>query len=449
MIEQIDHSGTEIQVNDKITRLVNQTAEDFGSAENWGKLGMTLLIHDFANESIPCFKKASSLNEKEFKWMYYYAFSLDEVNSEKAIGAYEKSRMLNSDYPPLLVKLGDSYLLHGELKQAALAFNHIVSKGIKVPHAHLGLAKIAIENDDLKQAEEQLSLALKMAPEYREAHALLAEVYRRKDEQTKAQQEFDLMKSLPERLDLKDPLYYQMVEEGVSSFWYQVRGNNYLNSGELNKAEDEFKKAIEAKPNESSYTSLGYVYQMQKRYEAALEQYDKALELNPLFTGALNNMAVIFLELGNSEKALKLISKALETDPESADGYLNLGTILKHQGKRKESIKWFRKGREIAPGDMRFAYQISWLMATSPEASIRDGKESLRLANLVCKNTSFNNPTSLDLLSVAQAENRQFNQALSTAQKAYALAKRSKNRKLAENINMRIELFKLKQPYRE
>jgi tetratricopeptide (TPR) repeat protein len=250
-------------------------------------------------------------------------------------------------------------------------------------------------------------------------------------------------------LDLKDPVYYEMVKEGVSSFWYQVRGNNHLNSGELNKAEDEFRKAVEAKPNESSYTSLGYVYQRQKRYEAAMDQYDKALKLNPKHTAALNNMAVIYLELGKTDKALNLIHNALETDPESVEGYLNLGTILKQQGNRSDAVKNFRRGMEIAPDDMRFVYQLSWLLATAKEQNIRNGKEALRLAEILCEHTSYDNPTSLDLLSVAFAESGQFESASKAAYKAYVLAVKSKKQKLAAAISARQKLFEMNKPYRE
>jgi Tfp pilus assembly protein PilF len=449
MIGSIDHSGTENQVVEKLLFLLNETKDSPDSADNWGNLGMNLFIHNFKKESIFCFKKANTLNKSDFRWAYFHAVALDKLNHDYIIKWYELSKSLYPEYPPLLIRLGNRHLLQGELKLAAHSYNLVVNSKIKIPHAHLGLGKLAIEKGEMTEAKRQLLIALKMAPKYREAHALLAEVYRREGEKTKADEEFEIMRSLPERLDLDDPVYNQMVAEGVSSFWYQVRGNNYLNSGELNKAEREFKNALEAKPNEASHTSLGYVYQRQKRYEAAMDQYDKALKLKSQHIGALNNLAVVYYELGNIDKALKIIQNALEIDPESTDGYLNMGTFLRQKGNRKDAVKYFRRGMELAPGDMRFLYQLSWILATAPEKSVRDGIEALHLAEKICESTNFKHPGALDLLSVALAENGQFKKASETGQKAYLLAVKKKNKKLAEEISARQKMFEMQRAYRE
>jgi len=383
-IESIDHAGTEIQVVEKLNFLLDLTRDHQKLAENWGKLGMNLFIHDFKNESVPCFKKAHNLDEQDFRWVYFHAVALEELNSEEAIHWLERSKILNPDYPPLLIKLGNRYLLQGDYANASATYNLLIDSGVKVPHAHLGIAKIAIENGELNQAIEQLDIAIKMAPKYREAHALLAEVYRRQGEKIKAEEQFAIMEKLPERLDLKDPVYYEMVEEGASSFWCQVRGMNYLNSGQLNKAEEEFKKALLAKPNEVSHTSLGYVYQRQKRFENALDHYKTALKINPKFSGALNNMAVIYYELGDIERAVKIVKDALKADPKSLDGYLNLGTFYNVMGRKGEAIENFRIGHDNAPDDMRYLYQLGWLLAVSEEKDLRNGEEALRLAKIVC-----------------------------------------------------------------
>lgn len=257
------------------------------------------------------------------------------------------------------------------------------------------------------------------------------------------------MERLPERLDLMDPIYYKMVEEGVSSFWCQVRGNNYINSGQLNKAEEEFKKALQAKPNAASHTSLGYVYQRQKRFENALDHYKTALEMDPKFSGALNNMAVLYYELGDINMAVKMVKDALKADPKSLDGYLNLGTFYKVMGRKGEAIENFRIGHDNAPDDMRYMYQLGWLLAVSKENNLRNGKEALQLAEIVCKYSDYNNAGALDLLAAAHAENKQFDKALDFALQAYQLALREGNKKLAAEIKKRSTLYRNNTAYRE
>ena len=69
-----------------------------------------------------------------------------------------------------------------------------------------------------------------------------------------------------------------MVNEGVSSFRCQVRGENLLSAGKLDQAVLEFKKVVEMKPNIDNHMNLGNVYQRQKKYQLAIDQYEIVLK---------------------------------------------------------------------------------------------------------------------------------------------------------------------------
>ena len=448
MIEKIDFSNTEEQVVEKINRLLEETKKESSSADNWGKLGMSLFIHGYKDISIPVFKKAATIDDKDFRWSYFCAIALNDLNSSDAVNWFERSRKLNPDYPPLIVMLGNRYLIDGDLQKAEQAFSQVIESAVRVPHANLGLAKILIKKGDLAAAQIQVQKAIDMAPKYREAHAIFGDIYRRMGEISSAEKEFQIMEQLPERLDLADSIYYQMVDEGVSSFWYQVRAEKYLKLGQLDKAEEEFSKALEAKPNVVSYASLGNVYQKQKRWDKALELYQQALQIDSNYSDALNNMGVVYFEKGNIDTAILIVKRSLRIKPESLDGYLNLGTFYKHTGHRLKAIECFQRGRELAPDDLRFAYQLAWLMAVSPEAKLRNGKESQNLAEMICDQTNYD-ATALDLLSVALAENGQYKKALDVSGRAYILAVFNKNYQLANDIKIRQKFYKSNQPYRE
>jgi Tfp pilus assembly protein PilF len=447
-VEEINFEGIEKPVVEKIEQLRGEVQKHPGSAENWGRLGMNLYIHNFKPEAVPVFKKSVALNKQEFRWTYFYSITLDDLGAGDALKWFERSQQLKPDYPPLGIKLGNRYLMNGEVDKAKTQFAKITESERKVPHAHLGLAKIAIQAEDFAEAQIQLQKALQMAPEYREAHALLADVYRRTGKISKAEEEFNLMERLPIRLDLADPVYNEMEAEGASSFWCQVRANNYLNAGQLDNAERELKKAVEAKPNAVSRTSLGYVYQKKQQYDLALEQYRIALEMDSNSINAMNNLAVIYFETGREDEAIKLVKQALKKKPESIDSYLNLGTFMKQLGRRTEAIENFKQGAKLAPDDIRFSYQLAWLLAASPEANLRNGKEALRLAETISSQSQMTNPSYLDLLAAALAENKQYQQAFETSSRAYVLAILQKKQDLANEIEVRQKLYKANKPYR-
>ena len=141
---------------------------------------MNLFIHEYKTQSVPVFKKAASLDPKDFRWAYFCALALEYLNSEETNDWYERGRALNPNFPPLCVNLGNRYLIAGELDKATELFTEAITTYKNVPHAYLGLAKVAIASNELDTAKVYLDKALAMAPKYRNAHVLLADVYRRK-----------------------------------------------------------------------------------------------------------------------------------------------------------------------------------------------------------------------------------------------------------------------------
>ncbi|KJV61330.1 TPR repeat family protein [Rickettsia amblyommatis str. Darkwater] len=69
-----------------------------------------------------------------------------------------------------------------------------------------------------------------------------------------------------------------------------------------------------------------------KKYELALEAYNKAIEIDPNYSDAYFNKSKLFDELGNYEVALEAYDRALtyrhDDDLDYSDIYYNIGTIL-------------------------------------------------------------------------------------------------------------------------
>jgi len=448
-IAAIDFSNVETPVIEKINKLLEETKSHSDSATYWGRLGMNLYIHGFKAESLPVLKNAVALDNTDFRWTYFCAIALNDLNSADAIDWLERSRELKPYYPPLCITLGNRYLTSGDLPKAEELFNEAIFSWKNVPHAYVGLAKIAITKNDLDAADSLLNTALKITPAFREPHILLADVYRRKGEKANAESEINLIDQLPDKLDLKDPVYNEMVDEGVSSFWHQVRGDNYFKAGMLDKAVLEFKKVIEIKPHASFSNNLGNVYEKQKKYELAIEQYQSALKLDSVNIDALNNLGVVYFKIGDVDRAIASVKYSLELNPKSKDGYLNLGTFYKQLNQRSESMQYFKHGMELAPNDLRFAYQLSWLFSSAPEKELRNAKEALRLAKIIFNKADIDTPSKYDLVAAALAENGQFEKAIEMTNQAYKLAIKAGNHPQANDIYKRLNLYKNNKPYRE
>src|SRR5208283_824047 len=75
----------------------------------------------------------------------------------------------------------------------------------------------------------------------------------------------------------------------------------------------------------SVYYNRGLAYRDKKDYDSALQDLDKALQLNPNFPGALNSRGNTYADKGENERAIADYTEALRQDPSHALAYYNRG----------------------------------------------------------------------------------------------------------------------------
>lgn len=97
------------------------------------------------------------------------------------------------------------------------------------------------------------------------------------------------------------------------------------------------------------WNKLGIAYQHMYALDFAKANYEKAIELNPKYAEAINNLGTVYYGQKDYHKAEHYYRKALKFKPECASFYSNLGTAYFAERKYKQGIASYQRAFSIDP----------------------------------------------------------------------------------------------------
>jgi Flp pilus assembly protein TadD len=227
-------------------------------------------------------------------------------------------------------------------------------------------------------------------------------------------------------------------------------GNELLQQGRINEAIGHFQTALQIRPDYAeAHFSFGLALLQQGRMDEALSHFQTALQIQPGYVEAHNNLGNILLQKGDVDEAMVHYQKALQIQPDSVESHANLGNALLQKGRAREAIAQFQKALQIKPDYMEVLNNLAWVLATSPQASLRNGNQAVALAQRANQLTGDGNPVILGTLAAACAEAGRFPEAVATAQRALQLAGAQSNPALANIIRSQIKLYQAGVPFHQ
>jgi tetratricopeptide (TPR) repeat protein len=123
---------------------------------------------------------------------------------------------------------------------------------------------------------------------------------------------------------------------------------------------------------------------------------------------------------------------------------------LLNVGKHPEAKETFEKIVKVTPDDEVMINNLSWMLSTSPDDKLRDGKRALELALKACELSNYDEAYILSTLAAAYAELGDFDKALEWSQKSVALSeKEDNNEERLEDLKKELESYKNKKVWRE
>jgi len=141
--------------------------------------------------------------------------------------------------------------------------------------------------------------------------------------------------------------------------------------GNLEEAFRILKQMARKYPKEKRvHVYLGMYYHRKKFYYKATEEDNKALELDPNFGFAINELAYTYAVIGKFDKALEYLKRYASVSPGDANPFDTMAEIYLRMGKLDDAIAKYKEALEVKPdfgSDWRIAY-IYALKENYPEA---------------------------------------------------------------------------------
>ena len=184
-------------------------------------------------------------------------------------------------------------------------------------------------------------------------------------------------------------------------------------------------------------------------YDAALACYEKVADLGPDPSTRWQNLGNLLLQTKDWAGAVASYQQALKVNPGSAALCDRLGVACYQNGQARPAAEAWRRSLTLDPQQAEVQNNLAWLLATTPDDSLRNNAQALLLAGQARLSGGDGNPVLLRTLAAAYAGSARYAEALTTAGRALQLALLQTNAPLAGLLTNDLAQYQSFTPLRE
>jgi tetratricopeptide (TPR) repeat protein len=223
------------------------------------------------------------------------------------------------------------------------------------------------------------------------------------------------------------------------------RGMLLAQSGAFERAFDDFTRTIQLKPDfAKAYSNRAALLMVAGDLETAVGDYRRAIELDPALAVAHRGCGRACHLLRQLDAALEHYNEAVRLAPEDAYAVASRADLLTDLGRYAEAIAEYERTIELDPKSAHAYSSYAWLLATCPDASLRNSELAIEQAKLAIELSGAKNAVSFDTLAAAQANAGDFSAAMQTVRRAVQLAPPEER----EIYEARLVMYQRAKPYR-
>jgi tetratricopeptide (TPR) repeat protein len=172
--------------------------------------------------------------------------------------------------------------------------------------------------------------------------------------------------------------------EPTNATLWSNRGNAHRKLRLYKEAVADFSKALDLDPkNAIIWYNRGLAYRNLRQYDKAVADFSEAIKLDPNFVNAWRNRGIAYCDhLGQPEKAVADFSRAIQLEPTNAVNWSNRGVAYRKLRQYAKAIADYFRAIDLDGKCASARNNLAWLLATCPDAKLRDPKRAVELARI-------------------------------------------------------------------
>ena len=262
-----------------------------------------------------------------------------------AIREYEAFLAIRPQRVDARSNLGAAYSKLGRYEQATVEYQRALAIEPGNATIRFNLSLAFYKGAHFPEAAAELARVIPAQPQNKNAVLLLADCNLRMGEYKK------VVESLM-------PLEAMDSGDRTVSF---LLGTALLNDGQPDKGQVYLDRILRDGDSAEAHALMGNVKMEAHDYPGAIEEFKRALEVNPSLPRLYSLYGRALLSVGDRDGATAKFKNQLETDPNDFDSNLYLGMTLKQDEKYDEALSYVQRALQVRPGDLGARYYLGSL----------------------------------------------------------------------------------------
>jgi tetratricopeptide (TPR) repeat protein len=348
----VDLAGADAEVVALVAKTRAEVIAHPRSGPAWGKLGMVLRAHGYADESCICFEQAERLDRREPRWPYYRGLTLVLTEPGEGLACLRRAVALWPDGPiEPWFRLAEVLLEQGELDEADELLGRAREEEADHPRGCLLRARLALARQRWRDVLAEVRGCWDDRRSRRQARLLAAEAHQRLDEPALAEEALAEAGRLSPGWPWVDPLVVDVERLVVGARARLAWADSLERQGQAERAVEALEELVADQPgNVSAWVMLGHVLRRQGRHAAAQQAFARAVEADGGSVDGWFGLGVVRVFLGKREQALTAFREAAHRKPDHTLAHYNAGLCLKASGDRAAARKAFEAALRSQPG---------------------------------------------------------------------------------------------------